>query len=192
MKKNGFTLIELLVVISIIGFMAVFAMVSLKSARDKTRAARMAADFSAMRNAWALWQSDTGSAFVYENTYGNTNSEATCHDEPVLSDTDLFTNVSGTNGWKGPYLGSAPRDPFGRQYSYDNDNDIWTFSNKWGGVNIQVQWCNSTEGNRYLQLAPEIDRIYDSGDGPDSGRFRWDNAASQGGYGIIVARSSTQ
>ena len=35
MKKRGFTLIELLVIISIIGFLAVLAIVSLKTTRAK-------------------------------------------------------------------------------------------------------------------------------------------------------------
>lgn len=184
-NKRGFTLIELLVVIAIIGLLASIVLISLDKSRDKSRAAHLAADFDAIAKAWALWQSDTGSNFLNENVYGTVHAEAPCHDEPVLSQTDLFQNVSGLDGWNGPYLSRVPRGPWSREYSYDNDDDTWQEGvNKWGGVNIQIQWC-SGESSRYLRLAPLIDQLFDDGDGADLGRFKWDQG-SQGGYGIII------
>ena len=189
----GFTLIELLVVISIIGVLAAVALVSLNNARRNAQAAKIAADFRGIQHAWALWQSDTQSGYLNEDTYGNINSSATCHDEPVLSDTDLFADVSGVTGWNGPYMSGIPADASGGQYSFDSDLDVFDpVTNKWSGVNIQVQWCDSNEGAVYLQLAPLVDKIYDSGDGADIGVFRWDTGAAQGGLGILLAPSANQ
>jgi len=60
MKKTnkGFTLIELLVVISIIGILSSFAMVSLNSARTKSRDALRKGDMTQMRTALNLYYSD--------------------------------------------------------------------------------------------------------------------------------------
>jgi type II secretion system protein G len=187
-KDTGFTLIELLVVIAIIGVLASITVTTFSNARDKARASHIAANFRAVNMAWRIWQMDTGADFVHEDVYGIVNSEAPCHDEPLLSETDLYENVSGGNGWNGPYIGTIIKDPWGREYSYDNDGDIWDpLASKWGGVNIQMQWCAGEE-YKYLKLAPFVDKIYDGNDGPDLGKFRWD-VGQQGGYGILIASS---
>lgn len=54
-KNLGFTLIELLVVISIIGFLASLAMVSINSARVKARDSRRKADLTQIRKALDLY-----------------------------------------------------------------------------------------------------------------------------------------
>lgn len=183
--KHGFTLIELLVVTAIMGVLASIIIASTNQARQRARAIHLVGNLDNIAKAWALWQADTGSYFPNEKIYGNVNIEAPCNDEPVLSSTDLFQNISGIPSWNGPYMRAIPRDPWGREYSYDNDEDMWDPPNvKWGGVNIQAQWCLG-EAGRYLELAPIIDEIYDKGDGSNFGRFRW-NASSQGGYGILI------
>ena len=59
LKKNlGFTLIELLVVISIIGLLAAVVLVSLSSARAKSRDARRVADIHQIQNALELFFND--------------------------------------------------------------------------------------------------------------------------------------
>lgn len=191
LKKNrhshGFTLIEILVVVSIISLLATLVVISFRNNRLQTQATKMVIDFSIIRKAWIFWRIDTGENFVLEGIYGSSNTEAPCHDEPILSDTDLSQNVSGKISWSGPYINPIPKDPFGREYSYDNDGDLWNPpSGKWGGVNAQSQWCNREDGNRYLELAPRIDKIFDNGDGNNLGSFRWDNNKNKGSYSFLI------
>ena len=59
-KYSGFTLIELLVVIAIIGILAAVVLVSLNSARAKSRDARRVADVHQMQTALELYYNDCG------------------------------------------------------------------------------------------------------------------------------------
>jgi prepilin-type N-terminal cleavage/methylation domain-containing protein len=59
-KYGGFTLIELLVVIAIIGFLAVAVLVSLNSARAKSRDARRVSDMYQIQTALELYYNDCG------------------------------------------------------------------------------------------------------------------------------------
>ncbi|MFA6198446.1 MAG: type II secretion system protein [Patescibacteria group bacterium] len=62
MKKNrkGFTLIELLVVIAIIGLLSTLAIVSLNSARQKSRDTKRMADMRTMQSALELYANELG------------------------------------------------------------------------------------------------------------------------------------
>src|SRR6185436_11800380 len=59
-KDRGFTLIELLVVIAIIGILAAVVLVSLNSARAKSRDARRLADVRQVMTALELYYNDNG------------------------------------------------------------------------------------------------------------------------------------
>lgn len=59
-NKRGFTLIELLVIISIIGLISSFALISLDSARKKSRDAKQIADLKQMQTALELYFDDKG------------------------------------------------------------------------------------------------------------------------------------
>ena len=59
-KNRGFTLIELLVVIAIIGILAAVVLVSLNSARAKSRDARRLADVRQVMTALELYYNDNG------------------------------------------------------------------------------------------------------------------------------------
>lgn len=61
-NKKGFTLIELLVVIAIIGLLSTLAIVSLNTARQKSRDSKRAADLRTMQSATELYVNDTGGA----------------------------------------------------------------------------------------------------------------------------------
>jgi len=58
MKSKGFTLIELLVVIAIIGLLTTTAVVSLNSARLKSRDARRISDIKQVQTALEMWFND--------------------------------------------------------------------------------------------------------------------------------------
>lgn len=179
--QRGFTLAELLVAITVLAILSSLGLVGYSSAMTGAKAAKIAEDFKAISAAWWTWKTATRSKFPFEDVYGNINDSAPCHDEVVLSKTALLKDPE-------KYMSAVPKDPWGREYSYDNDLDVFSSSNKWGGVNIQLQWC-AGEGDKYLEIAPIIDQKIDKGDGPDLGIFRWDNA-QPGGYGYLVAEDS--
>lgn len=58
--QKGFTLIELLVVITILGVMAAIGLTSFKTANQKARNSRRAADIQQLRSALEMYKTDTG------------------------------------------------------------------------------------------------------------------------------------
>ena len=66
MKNKGFTLIELLVVIAIIGLLASIVMVSLNSARGKTRDAKRLGDLKAVMLALSMYYDTYGTFCVHD------------------------------------------------------------------------------------------------------------------------------
>ncbi|MFA6428608.1 MAG: prepilin-type N-terminal cleavage/methylation domain-containing protein [Candidatus Buchananbacteria bacterium] len=60
-KRKGFTLIELLVVIAIIGLLSTLAVISLNSARQKSRDARRLSDIKQVQTALELYYTDNNS-----------------------------------------------------------------------------------------------------------------------------------
>lgn len=87
MKTRGFTLIELLVVIAIIGILSSVVLVSLNSARAKSRDARRLADLKQLETALAIYHNDNR---AYPTTNGGWRGN--CSTYGGYSDT-------GAGGW---------------------------------------------------------------------------------------------
>jgi len=172
--KYGFTLVEILVVVSIIGILSVIGIGSYTGIQRNARASKMATDFQQMKLAWKTWKNaNDGTNYPREDTIGAQNPDytASCASEPSIDQT-----VAGT------YLESTFRDPWQREYSYNNDGSTHTDTlDSDGGVNVLIRWCNADERNRYFQFAPILDRMLD-GDGDRlSGLVRWDAATADVG-----------
>jgi prepilin-type N-terminal cleavage/methylation domain-containing protein len=105
MSRRAFTLVELLVVVSIIGLMSTIAVVSLSSAKIKTRNTQRKADLVQLSKALDLYYADYGS---YPAT-GGWWSEVSAGGNFTVKEN------SGANGWipniAPTYIAILPRDP---------------------------------------------------------------------------------
>ncbi len=114
MKKmhKGFTLIELLVVIAIIGLLSTLAVVSLNSAREKSRDAKRVSDIKQVQTALELYYSDN-------QQYPDSAAGAEIGVDLTRLDGDGF----GAGATEPVYMGLMPRDPQTPtiQYTYTRD-----------------------------------------------------------------------
>jgi prepilin-type N-terminal cleavage/methylation domain-containing protein len=133
MKQKGFTLIELLVVISIIGLLASVVLVSLSSARAKSRDAKRRSDAKQISTALEL----------YYNDYNQYPSPTTAGWHGMCTDWNTGCNgggagscaVTGTSGYipnlAPTYVSQLPRDPKelgpGGCYIYKSDGKDYMF-----------------------------------------------------------------
>lgn len=183
--KKGFTLIEILTVVGIITLLSTIGGLAGLQMIRRAQATKIASDFRKIEAAWLEWRADTHLPYPSEETAGYDDFTAQCDDEPLVIDTNLMQNTTGvvSPGWRGPYLASEPRDPFGRRYTYDADpgstyvsGDCNTFPH---GINIFLSFCPIDIAN-YRQIATIIDESIDQGDGRCSGKFRWNIDESPG------------
>lgn len=193
--QAGFTMAEMVVVVSIIIIISISGLWVYNNLFERSNAAEIAADFEDIQSAWKLYLLDSNETPPLQAIFGTNNPDAPCHNEPIFFDTDLFTNVSGTGNWSGPYLTHEPIDPWSRRYTFDNDGDTYVFDTSdpgYGiqkGINAQLQWCpgQDAEMTRYLRLAPLIDEMLDKGDGAGAGAFRWDPNPDGGYFFLLTA-----
>lgn len=90
-SRRGFTLIELLIVVVIIGILATFAVIQMRSSKDKAVVSTMAADLHALNLEQEAY-------FVQNRTYTTDLSLLNA----VLSPGNVATIVEGTvTGWSG-------------------------------------------------------------------------------------------
>jgi len=102
-NKKGFTLIELLVVIAIIGILASIVLVSINSARKKSRDATRMADLRQIAMALEMYYDSNGS---YPNRHAYTTA-VNCGSNWCNLESDLSA-----------YISHLPRDPLGLQNTY--------------------------------------------------------------------------
>ena len=117
MKRNkGFTLIELLVVIAIIGLLSTLAVVSLNSARQKSRDARRVSDVKQIQTALEMYFGDAD-GYPYVIPTGAITLGAAAYD--CLDDTTAgFVASCGTGN---VYMAAITPDPLSTQnYTYES------------------------------------------------------------------------
>lgn len=111
LSSAGFTLVELLVVMSIVSFLAVIVMASVKSAREKAKIAKAVTQIRDVKVLFALYVNDTGqfppSCIPDE---GPANDPINCN-----KNNDPFLTNPGIQGWRGPY------------------GTLWNVKHPWGG-----------------------------------------------------------
>ena len=131
-KQRGFTLIELLVVIAIIGILSAVVLVSLNSARAKSRDARRLSDMHSLKNALELYSLDNN------NQYPAAPGSST-----------WLADVTGLNP---TYIAAIPVDPLSSGPKVGNDYHYWTDAGRVAGYSLvmwdekQGAWCRFTVG----------------------------------------------
>jgi prepilin-type N-terminal cleavage/methylation domain-containing protein len=135
-NRRAFTLVELLVVISIIGLLSTIAVVSLGSARTKTRDGKRIADIKQISTAMQLYYDDKG-------TYPNTGNSGPFPLNCAQGSLSWYCLGHGTTGscWGAtingctaldnalaPYMARIPDDPDLANTGYAGDAYLYNFA----------------------------------------------------------------
>jgi type IV pilus assembly protein PilA len=138
LKQRGFTLIELLVVIAIIGILSAVVLVSLNSARAKSRDARRLSDVRQIMTAMEIYYNDNG---AYPDDGG------TCYTVAGLCppDTSVGPTGSTTTEWV-DFLGKWPQAPTPEDGGCTSAQNAYTYT---GLDNAAVPAADATDPANY-------------------------------------------
>lgn len=136
---KGFTLVELLVVIAIIGILASIIMVSLGSAKGKSRDAKRQADIKNIQLALSLYYNDNG--FYPKNIYST-------------------SGTAPNNGLAPGYLPTVPKDPTATG-NCSNSGDVGCYKYVAYGVNSNCN--NGTNPPLTYHLGSKVEDTANSG-----------------------------
>ncbi|TAJ81185.1 prepilin-type N-terminal cleavage/methylation domain-containing protein [bacterium] len=147
-NNSGFTILELIVNVAIIGILAAIAVPAYISFIDKARVAQAKSDLHNIQLAIEQLANDT-------NKWPGPNDVGKTADQEVWDLNDEEAGLVKTNGafpnWKGPYMQSVPKDPWGMNYFFDPDYKI-------GGTDYAV--IGSFGPNKCCQNTYDSDNVY--------------------------------
>lgn len=127
-SRDGFTLIELLVVISIIGLLSAIILVSIRDAKEKSKAAQAGANARNLRMATEFYYGDVGfyppdvnrgwdPGFMQPLPFNPDTGSSTI---PACDHCPLNWTIIVQEKWNGPYLRSWPSfTPWNGKYDYN-------------------------------------------------------------------------
>jgi len=116
--SSGFTILELIVNVAIIGILSAIAIPAYINFRDKARIAQAKSDLHNIQLAIEQLANDTA------KWPGPQNVGVTADDEVWdlnLGSAGLVATNGGFPNWRGPYMASVPKDPWGSNYFFDPD-----------------------------------------------------------------------
>jgi general secretion pathway protein G len=116
---NGFTLVEILIAVAVIGMLAALAIPKISKSRDMARIKQCESDLAMIEAAVDQLAWDTGKwpGGIARNVQSSSEMWVlnTANAGLLTYNSALFTN------WKGPYIRSIPKDPWGMDYFFDPD-----------------------------------------------------------------------
>jgi prepilin-type N-terminal cleavage/methylation domain-containing protein len=133
-RKKGFTLVEVLIVISIIGLLSAIAMVSIRTAKEKSKVAQAGAIARNIRLATEFYYDDMGFYPPDVNRGWDPGFMQALPRNPDTGDTTLPScdhcppnwNIVAQAKWRGPYLRSWPNlTPWNGKYDYNYWDSIY-------------------------------------------------------------------
>lgn len=153
-KTKGFTLIELLVVIAIIGLLASVVLVSLNSARQKSRDAKRVSDMNQLAKALELFYND---AAGYPTGTGYTTAGGALLGSTVVVGSNRIGG--GTLNLTPTYVTGLPSAPIPVDGTCNATNNRYTYEADMAGTTYTLSFCiganvgGLSAGVRYLTPA---------------------------------------
>jgi general secretion pathway protein G len=150
---SGFTLLELIVNIAIIGLLVAIAIPAYTTFRDRARIATVRADLKNIQLAMEALAIDT-EKWPGPQTVGVTADQEVW--DLSTGSAGLVKTSGGFPNWKGPYMQSVPKDPWGKNYFFDPDY----YTSGQMGVGPQSAVIGSFGPNKCCQNTYDSDNIY--------------------------------